>query len=70
MRGMWPAFIAGVLYQCRSTVEVARLLGRDKNTRQMPALLKKADADKALSRPQAEIADKGYDSLLIAVSMT
>jgi len=54
---MWSAFIAGVWYQCRSIIEVARLLERDKDTRQMPALLRKAGADK----------DK---SLLIAVSMT
>ena len=33
VRGMWSAFIAGVLYQCRSIVEVERLLERDKDIR-------------------------------------
>ena len=33
VRGMWSALIAGVLYQCDSIVEVARLLERDKDVR-------------------------------------
>ena len=33
MRGMWAALIAGVLYQCRNTAEVVRLLKRDKKVR-------------------------------------
>src|SRR3989304_2135961 len=33
VRGMWSALIAGVLYDCHSIVEVARLLERDKDVR-------------------------------------
>jgi len=33
IRGMWAALIAGVLNQCRSLVDVPRLLKRDKETR-------------------------------------
>lgn len=32
-RGLWSAFIAGILYQCHSIAEVARLPGRDKDIR-------------------------------------
>jgi len=33
VRGMWSALIAGVLYDCHSIVEVARLLERDRDVR-------------------------------------
>ncbi len=33
VRGMWAALIAGVLNQCESIADVARLLGRDKDVR-------------------------------------
>ena len=33
VRGMWSAFIAGVLYNCHSIAEVARLLERNRDTR-------------------------------------
>ena len=33
VRGMWSALIAGVLYQCQSLTQVARLLRRDKDVR-------------------------------------
>jgi transposase len=33
VRGMWSAFIAGVLYDCHSIAEVARLLERNKDVR-------------------------------------
>ncbi len=33
VRGMWAAFIAGVLYDCHSIAEVARLLKRNKDVR-------------------------------------
>lgn len=33
VRGMWSAIIAGVLYQCNSIADVARLLRRDKDLR-------------------------------------
>jgi len=33
VRGMWSALIAGVLYQCQSLAQVARLLRRDKDVR-------------------------------------
>jgi transposase len=33
VRGMWSAFIAGVLYQCHSIAEVARLLERNRDVR-------------------------------------
>ncbi len=33
VRGMWSALIAGILYQCHSIVESARLLERDKHVR-------------------------------------
>ncbi len=32
-RGMWSALIAGLLYQCHSLADIARLLKRDKDTR-------------------------------------
>jgi transposase len=33
IRGMWSAFVAGLLYNCHSLAEVVRLLKRDKETR-------------------------------------
>mgnify|MGYP006268831289 CR=1 FL=1 len=33
VRGMWSALVAGVVYQCRSTAELVRLLKRDKDVR-------------------------------------
>ena len=40
IRDMWPALIAGLLYECHSLAQVARLLSRNKDVRMVRGLAK------------------------------
>jgi transposase len=71
VRGMWSALIAGLLYQCHSLAEIARMLERDRDTRLVCGFsLDKLPGEDAFSRflkklvKHADLLDECFDSLV------